>query len=196
MAIPEKRFTLEEYFALERSAESKSEYLGGEIFAMAGASREHNLVVAAVAAALYPQLRGCELYTNDMRVRVRATDLVTYPDVVIACGDLQFEDDHGDTLLTPTFLIEVLSPSTEDYDRGRKAAHYRTIPTLQGYLLLAQDRVRAELYLRAPGGRERWGEWHLTETEDPAAVLELPPIACHLSLADVYARMPVGWGSG
>ncbi len=190
-AEPQRRYSIAEYLALERQAETKSEYLNGEIFTMAGASREHNLLVTAISATLYPPIKGCELYASDMRVRVPATDLFTYPDLVVVCGEPELEDDHFDTLLNPTLLAEVLSPSTEDFDRGRKFAHYRTLPSLLGYLLVAQDRVHVEYFARQADGR-----WVLTEGDDMTTVLDLEGIGCRLALAEVYGRMPVGWPDG
>lgn len=187
-ALPLQRLTAAEYLALERQAETKSEFWNGEIFAMAGASFEHGLLVSAASAALYPQLKGCSIIPNDLRVRVPATDLYTYPDLVIVCEPPRFDEADVDTLVNPTFLVEVLSPSTEDYDRGRKPAHYRTIPSLAGYLLIAQDRVHVELVTRQSDGR-----WLLTEVEDPNTVLELPVGGAQLAVADLYARMPPGW---
>src|SRR5262249_3462500 len=137
---PLHRISIEEYLALERRSETRSEYLDGEIFAMAGASRSHNLIAGNSFAALHQQLRGrvCEVYSNDMRVLASAAGLLTYPDVTVSC-DPQFTDDEVDTLISPTLIIEVLSPSTESYDRGGKFASYRTIPPFVEYLLLAQD---------------------------------------------------------
>ena len=138
-SLPKARFTPEEYLALERQAEYRSEFFHGEIFAMAGASREHNLIAGNVSRELGNQLKGrpCETYQSDMRVKVSDTGLYTYPDVVVACGELAFEDDEVDTLLNPTLLIEVLSESTESYDRGKKFGYYRTIQSLAEYLLVA-----------------------------------------------------------
>jgi Uma2 family endonuclease len=183
---PVSRLSAEEYLALERQSAERHEFLGGEIFAMTGASRRHNLIAGNVFAALHVQLagRGCEVYTHDMRVRVPAADLFTYPDVVVACGGPQFADAETDTLVNPTLIVEVLSPTTESYDRGNKFAHYRTLPSLAEYLLLAQDRVRAEHFVRQGDGG-----WLLTETADPAAVLHLPSIRCSLALAVVYDRV-------
>lgn len=178
-----QKVSVEEYLAQERRAETKSEYLDGEVFAMAGASRRHNLLVTSVVGMLYSQLRGrgCELYSNDMRVRVSSTGLFAYPDVVVACGEPEFLDAEVDTLLNPVLIVEVLSPSTADYDRGGKWAHYRTIPSLREYLVLDQERVHAEHHIRQPGG-----DWLLHETEDPAAVLRLAAIGCELPLAAAY----------
>src|SRR5215510_15498100 len=112
--------TPEEYLALERKAGYKSEYFAGEIFAMSGASEQHNLIVANVVATLHTQFRNrpCKVYASDMRVKVSPTSLYTYPDVVALCSEPRFDDDQKDTLLNPTVIIEVLSPSTEAYDRG------------------------------------------------------------------------------
>ena len=182
---PKSRVTVEQYLALERQSETRSEYLDGEVFAMTGASRKHNLLVANVLAGLHSQLRGksCEAYANDMRVGIPGTGLYTYPDVVVACGAPQFEDGELDTLLNPTLIVEVLSGSTEDYDRGTKFAHCRTLPSLTEYVLVAQDKVHVEHFVRQTEG------WLLTETDDLAATLQLPSIGCTLALADVYERV-------
>src|SRR5437868_8492820 len=137
---PKTLLTPEEYLAIERKAEYRSEYLNGEMFAMTGASRKHNLIALNIAGELRQQLKSkpCEAYVNDMRVRIPATDLYTYPDVTVVCGDPEFEDAFIDTLLNPTLLIEVLSESTESYDRGKKFGYYRTIQSLAEYLLVAQ----------------------------------------------------------
>jgi Uma2 family endonuclease len=183
---PHRRVPIEEYLALERGSESKNEYLDGEIFAMTGASRRHNRIVLNIGITLDGQLRdcGCEIYTNDMRVRVPAANLYTYPDVVVTCGMSSFADEELDTLLNPTLIIEVLSPSTESYDRGSKFAYYRTLPSFAEYLLLAQDRVHVEHHVR----QEDDG-WLLTERDRREDVLELPSIGCTLALADVYDRV-------
>jgi len=141
-AEPHSRISLEDYLAAERQAETKSEYLKGEVFAMSGASRQHNLIVWNLSGALYSQLRGrgCEAYVGDVRVHIPATGLYTYPDIAVVCGEPRFEDGELDTLLNPTLLIEVLSPSTEGYDRGKKAAHYRTLDSLREYVLVSRKR--------------------------------------------------------
>src|SRR5258705_5268741 len=124
---PNTFLTPEQYLEIERKAEFKSEYFGGEMFAMSSASRDHNVLSVNLIAILHPQLRkrGCDLFTNDMRVRVSHTGLYTYPDIIAVCGQPPVIDDSVDTLVNPTFLAEVLSPSTEAYDRGRKFEHYR-----------------------------------------------------------------------
>ena len=178
--------TPEQYLEIERQAESKSEYWRGAMFAMAGVSREHNLIVGNLLASLHSQLRRrpCEVYPSEMRVFIPATGLYTYPDVVALCGDPRVTDDRMDTLLNPAFLAEVLSPSTEAYDRGRKFEHYRTIESLQEYLLVAQDRIHVDLYTRQPDGT-----WSLREGARPEDTLSLLSIGCQISLADVYEKL-------
>ncbi|HBB97149.1 MAG TPA: hypothetical protein DC054_17365 [Blastocatellia bacterium] len=176
----------DEYLRLERQAEYKSEYLNGEIFAMSGASREHNLLTVNIARELSQQLRGrpCESYASDMRVKVRSNGLYTYPDVIVVCGEPQFEDQKVDTLLNPTLLIEVLSQSTERYDRIAKTSYYRTIESLQEHLMVAQHEFRVEQYLRQPNG-----QWSLTQYTSPDEVVKLPSIDCTLRLSDVYDKI-------
>lgn len=179
---PKHRLTVLDYLTLERGAETRSEYLDGEMFAMAGASHEHNVIVTNVVAALRPQIRArrCSLYSNDMRVRTPA-DFLAYPDVMVLCGEHRFDDPRRDTVLNPTVILEVLSPSTEEYDRGTKLPHYREIPSLGEALLIAQDRPHVEHYLRQATDR-----WLLIEISDLRHVLELPSIGCRLALSDVY----------
>ena len=183
---PQARYSPQEYLALERQAEDKSEYVNGEIFAMSGASEEHNLIVINVAAALHTQFRGrpCKVYSSDMRVKVSPTGLYTYPDVVAVCEEAQFEDNQLDTLLNPTLLIEVLSSSAEAYDRGEKAEHYRQLPSLAEYLLISQDKPHLEHYRRQADGR-----WLLSEASRLYAGISLPAIDCTLRLAAVYDRV-------
>lgn len=182
---PTPRFTPEEYLARERRAEGRSEYLNGEVFAMTGASRRHNRIVLNVASSLDRQLKekGCEVFASDMRVRIPAVDLYTYPDVAVACGEPRFEDDELDTLVNPVLIVEVLSKTTENYDRGTKFAQYRSLPSLSEYLLISQDRAHVEHFVRESD------HWVLTETDDLAKTLELPPIGCTLALSDVYDRV-------
>lgn len=179
-------YTPAEYLALEREAEIKSEYLDGEIFAMAGASRRHNLISLNIAGELRDRLRDrpCEVYAHDMRLKVRSTGLYTYPDVVTVCGEPEFEDAEVDTLLNPTLVVEVLSKSTENYDRGAKFEHYRTIPSLQAVLLVAQDAVHVVHY-----ARQADGIWLLTETRDLEDRLELPALGCEMPITEIYARV-------
>src|SRR6266550_6315344 len=145
---PKTFLSPQEYLEIERKAEHKSEYYAGEMFAMAGAGSSHNLIAVHAAALLDQQFRGrpCRVYNSDQRVRVTQTGLYTYPDVSAVCGEPRLEDNHLDTLLNPILIIEVLSPSTEAYDRGRKFEQYRTIPTLLQYVLIASDHVYVDVY--------------------------------------------------
>jgi Uma2 family endonuclease len=183
---PHRRISIEDYLAAERRAETKSEYLDGEIFAMSGASRRHNLIVVNAAASVHSQLKGrpCETYAGDMRVRIPVTGLYTYPDIAVVCGEPRFEDGEMDTLLNPTLVIEVLSPSTEGYDRGKKFAHYRTLESFREYVLVAQEEVRLELFTRQGDGH-----WLLSEASRLDETLPLASIGCELRLADVYDRV-------
>ncbi len=183
---PRVRLTPQEYLAIERQAETKSEYYNGEMFLMTGASREHNLIGTNFTGALQPQLRQkpCEIYANDMRVLIPATGLYTYPDIVVVCNEPQFEDAELDTLLNPTLIIEVLSDSTEKYDRGKKSENYRSIESLREYLLVAQDEPKLEHYARQSNGG-----WLLTDYHTLEATVSLPAIECHLSLRDVYDKV-------
>jgi Uma2 family endonuclease len=183
---PRRRVSPEEYLSIERQSETKNEYLNGEIFAMAGASRQHNFIAGDVYASLLNQLRGrgCDVYSGDMRVRVPAADLYTYPDVTVVCGEPELDDAEVDTLLNPTLIVEVLSRTTESYDRGMKFAYYRTLSSFAEYLVLAQDHVHAEHWVRQENGG-----WLLTETDRREDVLELPSIGCTLALRDAYDRV-------
>jgi len=184
-ALAQNRLTPAEYLAFERASELRHEYYGGEIFAMSGASAAHNTICWNLAVRLDSQLKagGCRGFVNDMRVAVEASGLFTYPDLVVVCGPPVFLDaSQPDTLTNPTLIAEVLSASTEDYDRGRKFAHYRGLPSLQGYLLLSQDRHHAELYQRQPGDT-----WLLSETSDPETRISLPVAGgAELRLGDLY----------
>ena len=177
--------TPEQYMALERKATIKSEYLNGHIYAMAGASREHNLITINISSGLHVQLadQSCEAYVNDMRLKISPTGLYTYPDVVAVCDEPRFEDTDFDTLLNPIVLVEVLSPSIEAYDRSEKFAHYRRLKSLQEYILVAQDRVRVEHYLR------QGVQWLLTGLSDLDDVLYFTSIGCNLPLREIYAKV-------
>lgn len=178
--------TPEEYLALERKAEYKNEYIDGEIIAMTGASRRHNLITVNLGREISQQLkrRAGETYLNDMRVRIPSKRMYTYPDVVVACDEPQFEDDYLDTLLNPTVIIEVLSKSTEPYDRFQKFAFYRTIKSLAEYILVAQHEYRVEQYAKQTDGR-----WLLSDHRSPEGLVELASIQRTLALREVYDRV-------
>ncbi len=180
--------TPEDYLIIEREAEYKSEYFAGEIFAMAGASERHVSIVANLMYLLVGQLKGrpCKTYANDMRLNVSPTGLYTYPDIIVVCGDLLFADEQRDTLLNPTVLIEVLSESTEAYDRGKKFAHYRTLLSLSDYLLIAQDQPRIEHFVRQPDHR-----WLFSASERLHDVVDIASLECELPLTDVYDKVDI-----
>jgi Uma2 family endonuclease len=182
MATQAKKFyTPEEYLALEEAADYKSEYYAGEIFAMAGGSYEHVRITGNITGALYSRLIGgpCGVLPADMRVRVSPAGLYTYPDVVVMCGDPEIERN---TLLNPLVLIEVLSESTEAYDRGAKFAQYQRIGSLSDYILVSQNAARVELFHRLPQGG-----WHYVEAHDVAASIDIPSLGVSLPLSEVYA---------
>jgi Uma2 family endonuclease len=182
------RYTPEEYLALERKAEYKSEYLTGEIFAMSGASEQHNLIVTNLVGELRAQLKGrpCKTYPSDMRLKVALTGLYTYPDVMVVCGQTLFDDEQQDTLLNPSVIAEVLSKSTEGYDRGEKFAHYRKLESLTDYLLVSQTKHHVEHYVRQPDN-----QWLLSEAEGLENAVPISSINCVLSLAEVYDKVEI-----
>jgi Uma2 family endonuclease len=184
--VPKRLLTDEEYLAIERKASFRSEFYRGEMFAMAGASREHNLIAGNVFWRLRGQLdsRPCEVYSSDMKVRIKPTGLFAYPDVVVVCGGPQFADNERDVLVNPGLLVEVLSPSTAVYDRGDKALHYRQLPSLRELLLIEQEHLALEHYIRQDGG-----DWLIKRVEGMDAALELPSLNCRLTLAEIYARI-------
>ena len=183
----------EEYLALERQAEYKNEYVNGEVFAMTGASRRHKLIAGNIFGELRQQLKGkpCEVYPGEMRVKAPASRSYVYPDVVIVCGEPNLEDAYLDTLLNPTLVVEVLSKSTESYNRLAKAGYYRTIESLAEYLLVAQDEYRVEQYVKQPDGR-----WLLTDIRGLESTIELQSIGCALVLRDVYDKVLLTQDSG
>ena len=181
------RLSIEEYLELERRAAVRSEYLDGETFAMAGASLAHNEIVGNLEASLHRQLRarGCGVWSTDLRVRVEATGLHTYADVVVVCEPPELvEGADQDTLLNPQLIVEVLSPSTESWDRGGKFGHYRTVSPLTDYILVSQERVLVEHFVRQPSER-----WLLTAASSLDAVIEVS-IGARLALEEIYDRVP------
>lgn len=180
----DRHYTLEDYFALEEQSEIRHEYDGRRVYAMTGASRQHNRIVMRVSASLFNQLGSgpCEVYPSDMRLRIEQYGMYTYPDLSVVCGPMELTGDRLDTMTNPTLLIEVLSPSTERYDRGRKFEYYQTLESLRAYLLISQDHPRVELYLRRPD--ESWLLIYFTRLDQ---TIPLEPIGCSLSMADIYA---------
>jgi Uma2 family endonuclease len=183
---PKSFLTPEEYLEIERKAEFKSEYYAGEMYSMAGASRVHNIVVSNVHGHLFIQLRGrpCELYSSDMRVQL--AEAYAYPDGTVVCGNATFVDTKLDTLLNPTLIVEVLSKSTEAYDRGLKFELYSGIDSLQQYLMISTGRRRMELFTRQPNQT-----WLLSSVSQPNDVIELQSIGCRLKVVDVYDKVEI-----
>lgn len=201
-----------QYLFLERKSEYKNEYINGRIFAMAGASRQHNQITFNIAVGIGVQLRGrsCVAYSSDMSVKVSQTGLYSYPDIVATCSNPKFEDDFVDTLLNPDVIVEVLSDSTEAFDRGGKFAHYRRLDSLKEYILVAQDCMCVEHYSR------QGEQWILTEIRVPFEITEAVPsresneiyaqasekiihltsIDCHLSLNEIYDKVILKNNSG
>jgi Uma2 family endonuclease len=177
----------EEYLEQEERAETKSEYWRGRVYAMAGVSELHALIVWNVAGEFRQQMRGrsCRAYSSDLKVRIESTGLYTYPDVAALCGRAEFAKARGDVLLNPQVLVEVLSPSTEATDRGWKWAHYQLLPSLTDYLMVAQDGLRVEHYRRTEAG----DAWLYREYRDLNDVVELSSVGCRLSLAEIYDKV-------
>jgi Uma2 family endonuclease len=185
-AIPKTKLTPEEYLEFERKSEERHEYFDGEIFAMSGAKRNHNVVAWNIGGELRQKLKGknCEAYPADMRVFVPETGLYAYPDLVVVCGEPEFKDNVFDTLLNPILLIEILSESTESYDRGKKFQHYRSIESLEEFVLVSQDDVRIEKYVKSGDGF-----WVLSEAVGLDSEIEFSSIECRLALAEVYDKV-------
>ena len=175
-----------EYLAFERSSDRKHEYLAGRIFAMAGASPKHNLVCGNMIRALGERLRGrrCAVLTSDQHVYVEATGLGTYPDLTVLCGPGQRHEDFPQSLVNPSILVEVLSASTEAYDRGAKFDHYRRIETLREYVLVSTDRLAVDHYLR-----EADGTWRLTVARGLDGQLRLPWVDATVPLSEIYENI-------
>ena len=187
MALPEQflpAITERQYLELERASEMRHEFLDGLMYAMAGESRDHSRICFNLATIIGAQLGGrrCEGFSPNMKVRAGTGGLYAYPDLMIVCGEAEFHDEHGDVLLNPTVIFEVLSPSTEKYDRGEKFRRYRTeIESLQDYVLVSQDQFRVEHH-----HREADGAWSQTEAIAKDAVVVLKSIDCTIPLTEVY----------
>ncbi len=183
MSTALKRITPQEYLIRERQASIKSEFYQGEIFAMGGGSANHSLIAANFAGEARNALKDkpCTVFNSDLRVQVQATGLYTYPDATIVCGEQIFDDDHRDTLLNPTVIVEVLSDSTEKYDRGKKSNHYRQIKSLKELILIAQDRPQVERFTRQPNG-----DWLFNEQKELSAEFELKSLGISVAMSELY----------
>ena len=189
MSAVSKFATFAEYLARERVAVGKSEYYRGEIFAMAGGSVRHNTIGGNLFASLRGRLRGspCRPYNSDQRIRIPANGLATYPDLSIVCGEYQIDADDRDGIINPRVIFEVLSKSTESYDRGKKFDLYRQLDSLHEYILVAQDAPQVERFVRQDDG-----SWILTVIKDREAVLELQSLAAELPLSEIYEDVKFG----
>lgn len=174
-------YTYTEYLAHEEASNVKHEYLDGEIYAMAGGSPEHAALSVAVAASLRSQLEGkpCRVFSSDLRIRVAATGLATYPDVSVVCGPLERDAEGKETVLNPTLLVEVLSDGTERYDRGEKFEHFKKIPSLRDYVLVSQKERSVEVW-------HRQGTTWSQRRAQAGARLHLGSINCELDVDDLY----------
>lgn len=185
-ATARRRFTLAEYVSLEKASSEKHELVDGQIFAMSGGTPEHGRIAARIIGILHAQLAGrpCAPFTSDVRIRVRATGLVTYPDVSIVCGPVEVDPEDPNSIVNPTVIFEVLSTSTAAYDREDKFAHYRRIPSLKAYVLVSQQEHRFEVFTRVDDV-----SWNLRDVRDGTAVVEA--ISLSFVLEEVYAN-PLG----
>jgi len=183
---PLTHLTVEQYLEVERAAEFRSEYLNGEIYAMAGGGFNHALIATAVVARLDEQLRGkpCLVAGSDLRLFCKAANVLTYPDVVVSCEPRRFLDGEKDTLADATVIVEVLSRSTQNYDRGEKFRFYRELPSFSEYVLLAQDAIRAEHHVH-----QKDSSWLFRELSGPDTVIDLQSIGCRLNLGSLYERV-------
>ena len=176
--------TPEEYLAYDRASEVKNEYVFGEIVSMAGASPWHSLLAANALGVFYKQLSGgkCRVFDSSLRVCLDQHSSYAYPDVTVVCGVLEYVDEKKDTAANPKVIVEVLSPTTRNYDLGDKARMYSRIPSLTDLLLIAQDRVSIEHWRRLPNGH-----WEIGAVEDRQASIQIESVACALSVAEIYA---------
>jgi Uma2 family endonuclease len=181
--------TEDEYLKLERAAEFRSEFHDGHIYAMSGGSIPHGQIIGNLSRELGVALlnKPCSVMPNDVRVRIQPGRFYTYPDIIVVCGPIAVADDQNDTLLNPTLLIEVLSDSTEAYDRGRKFAHYRQLESLQEYALVSQNRASVEIFRRQPSG-----DWLLSASTGLDAICRFESVGCQIPLAEVYHRVTLG----
>lgn len=192
-AVPKQHWTEADYLKFDRSSEDRFEFIDGDIVAMSGGSERHSHIIGNTFATLFQQIRGrpCRAYASDMRVRVIPGRHYAYPDVVIVCGSIRLVNDgHGDTLANPTVIIEVLSPSTEAFDRGKKFTRYREIESLQEYVLIAQDHMQIERFVRQPDN-----QWLLADVQAADGSVKLTSIDCVLTAADVYENVQFDPGS-
>jgi Uma2 family endonuclease len=190
MVLPTPRhgYTFAEYLALEQASNVKHEYFNGEIYAMAGGTPAHAALAVAVSSSLFAQLRGgpCRVFSSDLRIRVAASGLCTYPDVTVVCGPLEPDPESGVTVINPSVIVEVTSDSTESYDRGEKLEHYQQVASLKAVLVLSHREARLDLWQRDPGG-----QW-VAERFGPGQTAQIATPPCSLDVNEIYAAGQVG----
>jgi Uma2 family endonuclease len=184
-SLPQHRYSAEEYLNLDRAADYKSEYVAGEIFAMVGATPRHVLITGNTAGELRNQLRdtNCQVYSADLRIQADANNAYHYPDVVVVCGRPEYMDGRRDTVTNPLIIIEVLSPTTRNYDRGDKFAHYRRLGSLREYILIDQEPCHIEQFVRIEGG------WEFSEMDDCQGNLVIPTLGIAIAFKEIYAKL-------
>lgn len=184
-SLPKLRYSAEEYLALDREADCKSEYVAGDIFAMGGASPKHVLIAGNTAGEFRNRLRdtACQVYSADLRIQAKANNAYHYPDVAIVCGRPEYRDAKKDTVTNPLIIVEVLSPATQSYDRGDKFVSYRRLASLREYILIAQETCHVEHYVRTEEG------WAFTEIADCQGELAVPTLGISIPLAEIYAKV-------
>ena len=184
-SVPKHRFSVEEYLALDREADYKSEYVAGEIFAMGGASPKHVLISGNTVREFGNRLRDtpCQVYSADLRIQAEKRDAYHYPDVAVVCGRPEYRDERRDTITNPVVIVEVLSSATRNYDRGDKFASYRRLASLREYILIDQEACHVEHFVRTEGG------WEFTEIEDCQGNLVIPTLDIAIPVAEIYAKV-------
>jgi len=185
-ALPQPRLTPEQYLEMDRASQFRNEFYNGRVYAMSGGSYRHAMLISNIGYGLRSRMgsQACQVLTSDLRVRVDPAGLYTYPDVVVVCGEPVFADTHVDTLLNPAFLVEVLSRSTEAYDRGFKSAQYRSLRSLQEFALVSQVEPRVEVFRRQPDGH-----WLFMEFVGLSAVCRFESLDISVAMADVYDKI-------
>ena len=185
LRLKKKTFTSAEYLAMETVADYKSEYYNGEIFAMSGGTADHSLIAVNISSGLSQRLAPtpCRVFNSDMRLNVERSGLYTYPDVMVICGKIEFVKRRDDTVTNPLLIVEVLSESARDYDRGAKFNFYKQIPTLREYVVVESVRPTVECYRRTEDDK-----WQIEIHEDLDATVTLASVACEITLRQIYSK--------
>ena len=184
-SLPKHRYSAEEYLAIDNEADYKSEYVAGDIFAMGGATPKHVLIAGNTAREFGNRLRdtNCQVYSAGLRIQADLDNVYYYPDVVVVCGRPEYRDSRRDTVTNPLVIVEVLSPTTRNYDRGDKFAHYRRLDSLREYILIDQDACHVEHFVR------KEGIWEFSESDDCQGSLVIPTLDIAIALTEIYAKL-------